>query len=116
MAVFCDRLIDGLPLDIYGGGEQTRDHVYADGMATANLIAADIPLDAGLDGRASNVGAGEATSVNSPAIPLDAIGGARGGRVRKDRTCWRASPRRVFDRAEPCDERAVGEIPLCQLG
>ena len=49
-AVTCDRLIDGQSLDICGAGEQKRDHVYAEEMATANRtanrIAADIPFGA----------------------------------------------------------------------
>ncbi len=86
VAIFCTRLMDGQPLDIYGDGEQTRDYVYAEDVATANLIAADMPLDddAGIDARAFNVCTGEATSVNTLATLLEEIGGARPGRVHRD--------------------------------
>ncbi len=86
VAIFCNRLIDGEPLDIYGDGEQTRDYVYAEDVATANLIAADMPLedDAGIDARAFNVGTGEATSVNTLATLLEEIAGARPGRMHRD--------------------------------
>ena len=86
VAIFCNRLIDGEPLDIYGDGEQTRDYVYVEDVAAANLIAADMPLDngAGIDARAYNVATGEATSVNRLATLLEGIVGARPGRVHRD--------------------------------
>ena len=86
VAIFCNRLMDGQPLDIYGDGEQTRDYVYAEDVATANLIAADMLLedDAGIDARAFNVGTGEATSVNTLATLLEDIAGARPGRVHRN--------------------------------
>ena len=85
VAVFCKRLIDGEPLDIYGDGEQTRDYVHAADVAAANLIAAGAPLPdgAGLDARAVNVGTGEATSVNALATLLEEIAGVRPGRVHR---------------------------------
>ena len=86
MAVFCNRLIDGQSLDIYGAGEQKRDHVYAEEMATANRIAADIRLGAGasLDAKVFNAGSGEVASGNRLATLLEEIAGARLGRVCKD--------------------------------
>ena len=86
VAVFCHRLIDGRPLDFDGDGEQKRDPVYAEGMATANGIAADIPLgaDAGLNARAFKAGTGEAMSGNRLATLLEEIAGARPGRVCED--------------------------------
>ena len=85
VAIFCNRLIDGEPLVIYGDGEQTRDYVYVEDVAAANLIASGMPLEdgAGIDARAFNVGAGEATSVNALATLLEEIAGARPGRVHK---------------------------------
>ena len=86
VAIFCNRLIDGEPLDIYGDGEQTRDYVYVEDVAAANLIAADMPLDngGGIDARAFNVASGKATSVNKLATLLEGIVGARPGRVHRD--------------------------------
>ena len=85
VAIFCNRLIDGEPLDIYGDGEQTRDYVYVEDVAAANLIAADMPLEdgAGIDARAYNVATGEATSVNTLATLLEEIAGVRPGRIHK---------------------------------
>ena len=86
VAIFCNRLIDGQPFDIYGDGEQTRDYVYVEDVAAANLIASDMPLEdgAGLDARAFNVGTGRATSVNTLATLLEDIAGVRPGRVHRD--------------------------------
>ena len=86
VAIFCNRLIDGQPLDIYGDGEQTRDYVYAEDVASANLIAADMPLEdgSGIDARAFNVGTGDATSVNTLATLLEEVAGVRPGRVHRD--------------------------------
>ena len=85
VAIFCNRLIDGEPLDIYGDGEQTRDYLYVEDVAAANLIAADMRLEdgAGIDARAYNVATGEATSVNKLATLLEGIVGARPGRVHR---------------------------------
>lgn len=86
VAIFCTRLIDGEPLHIYGDGEQTRDYVYVEDVAAANLIAAGMPFEngAGIDARAFNVGTGEATSVNTLATLLEEIAEVRPGRVHRD--------------------------------
>ena len=86
VAIFCNRLIDGAPLDIYGDGEQTRDYVYVEDVASANLIAADMPLPDGdgIDARAYNVGTGKGTSVNTLATLVEEIAGVRPGRVHKN--------------------------------
>ena len=86
VAIFCSRLIDGEPLDIFGDGEQTRDYVYVEDVAAANLTAADMPLEdgAGIDARAYNVATGEATSVNTLATLLEEIAGVRPGRIHRD--------------------------------
>lgn len=57
-AVFCDRLARGEAPVIYGDGEQTRDFVYVQDVARANLAA----LAAG-EG-VFNIGTGRAASVN----------------------------------------------------
>lgn len=85
VAIFSNRLIEGEPLDIYGDGEQTRDYVYVEDVASANLIASAMPLgDApGPDARAFNVGTEVATSVNTLAGTLEEVAGARPGRVHR---------------------------------
>jgi nucleoside-diphosphate-sugar epimerase len=39
VAIFFDRIKKGLPLTIFGDGEQTRDFVYVKEVVQANLAA-----------------------------------------------------------------------------
>ena len=93
--------------------DPARDHVYAEGLATANLTAADMPpgAGAGLDARAINLATGAATSVNRLATLLEEIAGARPGRVRKDARAGEASPQRAFDRADPSNGLVTRAFP-----
>jgi UDP-glucose 4-epimerase len=59
VAIFCGRLLDGKPCTIYGDGAQTRDYVFVEDVARANLLAART----GFAG-AVNVGTGVETDVN----------------------------------------------------
>ncbi len=72
VAIFCNRILDGRALTVFGDGEQTRDYVYAGDVAAANLAAASIELPAAgrLDARAFNIGTGVETSVNTVASVL----------------------------------------------
>lgn len=78
VAIFCNRLLEGQTLTVFGDGEQTRDYVYAGDVAGANLAAATASLpDRGrLDARAFNIGTGTETSVNTLAQTLQQISGA----------------------------------------
>ena len=60
IAIFCTRLLNGLPPVLYEDGEQTRDFSYVEDIARANLLAAT--TDA-LDGQPVNVGSGQPTSI-----------------------------------------------------
>ncbi len=87
VAIFCNRLIEGRPLNIYGDGEQVRDYVYVEDVASANLMASEMSLEEcppGIDARAYNVGTQEATSVNALAALLEEIAGTGHGRVHRD--------------------------------
>ena len=66
VAIFGKRLLAGEPITIYGDGEQTRDLVYVEDVAAANLLAAERPVRSltSLDARAYNIGTGMQTSVN----------------------------------------------------
>jgi UDP-glucose 4-epimerase len=58
--IFTHRLLAGLPLTIYGDGEQTRDFVNVRDVARANLLAAE---SRGISG-AFNIASGNCTTVN----------------------------------------------------
>ncbi|WP_373061288.1 NAD-dependent epimerase/dehydratase family protein [Gemmatimonas sp.] len=78
VAIFCNRLLDGRALTVFGDGEQTRDYVYAGDVATANFAAAtvDLPPRGRLDARAFNIGTSIETSVNTLAETLRAVSAA----------------------------------------
>jgi UDP-glucose 4-epimerase len=85
VAIFCNRLLSGTPLTIFGDGEQTRDYVFVRDVVAANMLASTVRLGEGdgLDARAFNVGTGVATSVNQLADVLEAIAGSAPGRERQ---------------------------------
>jgi UDP-glucose 4-epimerase len=59
VAIFTGRMLAGLPVTIYGSGEQERDFVYVGDCARANLLA----LAAG-SGQIFNLGSGTGLTVN----------------------------------------------------
>lgn len=65
VAIFCNRILQGKPLTIFGDGLQTRDYVYVGDVARAVFLGAtrDLPAPARVDARAFNVGTGVGTSV-----------------------------------------------------
>ena len=65
VAIFCERILRGDPLTVFGDGSQTRDYVHVSDVARANVVAAVTPLPAPgpLDTRAYNIGTGVETSV-----------------------------------------------------
>jgi UDP-glucose 4-epimerase len=85
VAIFCNRLLSGTPLTIFGDGEQTRDYVFVRDVVSANMLASTVQLGegGGLDARAFNVGTGAATSVNRLADALEGIAGSEPGRDRQ---------------------------------
>jgi UDP-glucose 4-epimerase len=58
VAIFCDRLLDGLPCTAFGDGRQTRDYVFVEDVARANVLAAVSRHDGPL-----NIGTGVETDV-----------------------------------------------------
>ena len=85
VAIFCNRLLSGEPLTIFGNGEQTRDYVYVGDVVAANMLASGTLMDegVGLDARAFNVGTGLSTSVSQLADMLESIAGNPCGRNRQ---------------------------------
>ncbi|WP_019532873.1 NAD-dependent epimerase/dehydratase family protein [Paenibacillus ginsengihumi] len=71
VAIFIDRLKQGLPLVVYGDGEQTRDFVYVGDVVRANLAAASRG-----SGRTVQVATASATTVNELVQWLANIHGA----------------------------------------
>jgi dTDP-L-rhamnose 4-epimerase len=67
IAIFCTRLINGLPPVFFEDGEQTRDMSFVEDIARANLLAAE--TDA-LDGLPVNVGSGRGTTVREMAARI----------------------------------------------
>jgi UDP-glucose 4-epimerase len=78
VAIFCNRIIAGTPIRIFGDGAQTRDYVYVGDVVQANMLASDVALPAAesIDSRAFNVGTGIETSVNQLADEMMAAVGA----------------------------------------
>jgi len=77
VAIFCNRLLKGEPLTVFGDGLQTRDYVFAGDVARANVAAATVPLPAPrqVDVRAFNIGTGRETSVLELAATLQRAAG-----------------------------------------
>ncbi|HSJ62551.1 MAG TPA: NAD-dependent epimerase/dehydratase family protein [Gemmatimonadaceae bacterium] len=71
VAIFCNRILDGTPLTVFGDGKQTRDYVYALDVARANQLAAsaELPRMTTLDSRAFNIG----TSIETDVLELAAL-------------------------------------------
>ena len=72
VAIFTQRLLGGETITINGDGQQTRDYVFVDDVARANLAA----LTADYTG-AINIGTGLETTVNTLAEHLQRITGSR---------------------------------------
>jgi UDP-glucose 4-epimerase len=85
VAIFCNRLLSGEQLTIFGDGEQTRDYVFVRDVVAANMLASTVAMGdgVGLDARAFNVGTGVGTSVNRLASALEGVAGRVPGRDHK---------------------------------
>ena len=78
VAIFCNRILDGRPMTVFGDGLQTRDYVYVKDVARANIAAAtrDLPPAGRLDARGFNIGTGVATTVVDLARSLNRAAGS----------------------------------------
>ena len=78
VAIFCNRILEGRAMTVFGDGMQTRDYVYVKDVARANIAAAtrEIPAAGRLDARGFNIGTGVATTVVDLARALNEAAGA----------------------------------------
>src|SRR5688500_18639378 len=60
IAIFCTRLANDLPPVVYEDGRQSRDLIFVEDVAQANLLVADDPR---ADGQVFNVGTGQAAAI-----------------------------------------------------
>ncbi len=67
IAIFCTRLMNDLPPVIYEDGRQSRDLIFVEDVARANMIVAN---DDRADGRIFNVGTGQAAEIGTLARTL----------------------------------------------
>jgi UDP-glucose 4-epimerase len=77
IAIFCQRILGGKPVTIYGDGTQTRDYVYVEDVADAFVRAAlgRIPDAGPMNDRACNIGTAVETSVLELAERLRRLSG-----------------------------------------
>lgn len=67
IAIFCTRLMNDLPPVIYEDGRQSRDLIFVEDVARANMLAA---TDDRANGRVFNVGTGQAAEIGELATML----------------------------------------------
>ncbi len=81
VAIFCNRILAGQAMTVFGDGMQTRDYVFVKDVAQANVAAATRPLPAAarLDARGFNVGTGIETTVLELAEQLQRAAGREVG-------------------------------------
>lgn len=70
LSIFSDRIRAGLPLQVYGDGEQTRDFVHVHDVARANALAA---TSHGLSSGVHNICTGQPTSLRQVITLLERI-------------------------------------------
>jgi len=70
IAIFCNRILSGTPCTVFGDGGQTRDYVYAEDVARANILSLGAPVGS------YNIGTGVETSVNELIYELKKSSGA----------------------------------------
>lgn len=100
ISIFCERAEKGLPIAIFGDGEQTRDFVYVGDLASILVQALELP---DVQSGAINVGLNQATTLNQLLMALSQVVGdlpaisylpARSGDIRHSR----ANNQRLLER------------------
>ena len=77
VSIFCNRLLDGRPLTVFGDGLQTRDYIHVADVVEAAWLGAtrELPVNYGLDARAFNIGTSIGTNVLELASHLQRAAG-----------------------------------------
>lgn len=114
VAIFCNRILRGEPMTVFGDGKQTRDYVYVKDVARANLAAARASLAPmrQVDTRSFNIGTAHETTVLQLAELLT--------RAAQSNTPVRHAPARPGEQARSSvnigkAERALGWTPQVSL-
>jgi UDP-glucose 4-epimerase len=76
ISIFLDRIQKTLPLELHGGGGQTRDFISIGEVVEACLKTLSLPAD-GCDGLAINIGSGRAVTIREVAETLQEITGKK---------------------------------------
>jgi UDP-glucose 4-epimerase len=110
VAIFCQGLLDGKTLTVYGDGGQTRDYVDVGDVVRANLLA----TMAALEGKVSimNVGTGVETSVNDL---VRLLGDAAGSPLRVEHAPPRAGEQRRSALDAALAARVLGWRPMTDV-
>ena len=112
VAIFAGRLLRGEPCTVNGDGTQTRDYVFVEDVARANLLAAERRHEGPL-----NVGTGVETDVNrvyrvladAAGVPAGALHGpAKAGEQRRSCIDPSAAARILGWRPEVSIEQGLG--------
>jgi UDP-glucose 4-epimerase len=100
IAIFCNRLLSGRPLLINGDGLQTRDFVYVEDVARANVLALEREDIIG----PINIGTGVETSVTAIADALRSAAGSGAAPIH--------GPVRPGEQRRSCLDAALAERSL----
>lgn len=79
---FFDTALRGLPIQLHGDGEQTRDFTYVSDAIEATILAATSPK---AEGQVFNVGSGKETTINDLAHSINKLCGNRSEIIHIDR-------------------------------
>ncbi len=91
ISIFCERAMQGLPITVFGDGEQTRDFLYVGDLVQVMVQALEQPQ---VEEGAVNIGLNQATSLNQllaalekvvGSLPAISYGAARSGDIRHSR-------------------------------
>ncbi len=121
ISIFCERALQGLPITVFGDGEQTRDFVYVEDLVDLLIQAIETPQ---LEVGAVNVGLNQATTLLQMLDALKAVLGSlppvshappRAGDIRHSRANnQRLLQRFSFSRQTPMREGLARLLRPCQ--